>query len=119
MLVSNNKIMEIMSTIDPADYDYDYIGIRIMDRSYSGYDLAVGDTLPHSYRWDDGEQTDEVLNGTCAIKVGARLKSCDHEGYAGNRVMIIAGNCMEWGEDAGEIIIQDAEIIDIIDIIDR
>lgn len=85
--------------------EYEFYGVRC----HNGTPVAIGDTLPPSYVWDDGECTDQQLDGTCAIDLresnaDALIKSY---GYAGEPI-IIAGFYASHGEDRGEIIIRDA-----------
>jgi hypothetical protein len=89
--------------------DWYCIGLRVDDVAY-----ATGDGVPASRHWVDGEPTDEVLAGTCAIN----LVACDAEsiadalerleGYPGAHVVVVGGNRMERGEDDGEIQVVDA-----------
>ncbi len=91
------------------DWDtYEYYGLRVMD------DPVVGETLAPSYRWEDGDCTDEELNGTSAIQVSEStfdraLRSSN--GYWGTHVALIGGYQMEYGEDAGEVVIRDAVVV--------
>ena len=82
--------------------------------------LSVGDTVPNSRVWDDGEPTDEMLDGASCIKVA-------HDGigpelfdmvssYVGEHVYLIAGHYASYGEDDGEIIIRDAVVVDVIEV---
>lgn len=84
---------------------YDYIGIRVQEDEFT-----EGEILSNSFVWIDGEPTDEELDGTCAV----RLENAELAyGYYGDHVAIIAGNSAEYGEDLGEIIIRDAEVIEV------
>lgn len=86
--------------------EYEYIGVRVQDEAFT-----VGEILNNSYVWIDGEMTEEELDGTCAIKLEeAELAKC----YFGEHVAIIAGDGMEYGTDLGEIIIKNAEVIEVV-----
>lgn len=101
------------------DTDYSYVGVRIVANDYDDYTAKIGDILPTSFVWDNGEQTDEELNGTCCLDIDQLwdIKNpSNHNGYYGDRVLIIGGNSVEYGNDPYEIIIKDAEVLDIINI---
>lgn len=95
---------------------YDFYGIRVIHGQSEP--AKVGDTLDPSYRWEDGEPTDEELYGTCALAVDgysniSRSLSALIKGYGslGDQVALIGGYQCEWGEDAGEIIIKNAIVL--------
>ena len=94
-----------------------WYGVRCCDD-----DLARGDKVPASRVWDDGEPTDEMLAGASCLKVAhdgigpahildhlARLSS-----YVGDHVYLVGGHYASYGEDDGEIVIEDAVVIDVI-----
>lgn len=94
--------------------EFDFYGLRFDTESY-----AIGDILPESREWEDGELTGNLLDGTCAVEIRngnieAALKIAKREGYTGT-AYIIAGNQASYGEDAREIIITDAEAVAILD----
>lgn len=81
----------------------------------------VGDCVADSRIWDDGEPSDETLDGTCCIglasdanadDIDAALEAADN--YFGDKVYLIAGDGMEYGEDSGEYVIRNAVVIAII-----
>lgn len=96
-----NRIEEIEDA-----YDYGYIGIRVSENEFT-----EGETLDNSFVWIDGKMTDEELDGTCAIMLKdvklANTYFCDH-------VAIIGSDSMEYGQDLGEIILRDAEVLEVI-----
>lgn len=96
-----NRIEEIRE-----NSDYEYIGVRVQENEF-----VKGEILDNSFVWVDGEITDEELDGTCAVKLeDAELA----KGYFGDHVAIIGGNYMEYGQDLGEIIIRDAEVLEVL-----
>lgn len=96
-----SRIKEIESA-----YDYEYIGIRVSESAF-----AKGEILDNSFVWIDGQMTDEELDGTCAIMLkDARLANS----YFGDHVAIIGSDSMEYGQDLGEIILRDAEVLEVI-----
>lgn len=85
------------------------IGVRVEDRNFE-----VGDILPCSFMWIDGERTEEELDGTCAIKTESDnpaeyLKGIN--GYYGDYVYVIRGSSSFGGEDVGERIYRNALIV--------
>lgn len=102
---------------------YDYYGVRHISRNLYGDDIVyrIGDTLPASYRWDDGESTGELLSGTSCIQIdglddvdGIRRAMDMQRMYMGIQSIIVAGDVAEYGEDRGELIIRDAVCVAII-----
>ena len=112
---------------------YEYIGVRTLtpDEKYS-----VGDTCRESYDWDHEQdrstyETDRpvTLGGTCSIGINRdryldepdevetalnnALKASNL--YEGDRKVIIGGDIMEYGEDPGEHIIANAEVLAVYD----
>lgn len=96
-----NRIAEIKENAE-----YEYIGVRVQENEF-----AEGETLDNSFIWIDGEMTDDELDGTCAVRLeDANLAN----GYFGDHVAIIGSNSMEYGQDIGEIILRDAEVLEVI-----
>lgn len=88
------------------EYDYDFIGIRVQENEF-----VEGEILDNSFVWIDGECTDEKLDGTCALRLDdARAANS----YLGEHVAIIAGYYGEYGVDFGEIIIREAEVVEVL-----
>ena len=99
------NIIDRIEEIEDA-YDYGYIGIRVSENEFT-----EGETLDNSFVWVDGEMTDEELGGTCAIMLkDAKLANT----YFGNHVAIIGSDSMEYGQDLGEIILRNAEVLEVI-----
>lgn len=97
------------------DGEYSYYGIRIDDNDYE-----IGDTCENSHVWDNGDWTDEELDGACAIALPEQIPVTAREldkvvelasVYSGKHIYIIGGDSKDYGEDAGEIIIRDAAIV--------
>lgn len=115
--------------------EYEYFGLRADDLDYQIGDIcndshqlfqdpdfdedgeliypSIEDTeSPYYGFYDAGE-----LDGTCAVKfdpddensILAALETVKM--YSGKNLYIIAGNSMEYGNDEGEIIIREAEVI--------
>ena len=114
---------------------FEYFGLRADDMEYQAGDicndshqlfqdpdfdeegeliyLAIKDPeSPYYGFYDAGE-----LDGTCAVKfdpddkrsIKAAMETVKM--YSGKNLYIIAGNSMEYGNDEGEIIIREAEVI--------
>lgn len=105
-----------MTTTQPEVYEN--LGVRICDDEYQ-----IGDRLPESSVWDDGEPTDDLLPGTCAITVRwgfDNVRSVDEAlllagGYVGKHAYLIGSNAgAERGVDDDEIIIRDAVVLGVI-----
>jgi hypothetical protein len=116
------KMSELIALAAGLEFetDYDKVALRIVDTDCDGYDLPVGSIAPNSYRWDDGNHTDDELNGTSAMDLDWlwTRKSGDQYfgGYCGRRIWVLGSYYAEGGEDAGEIVMKDAEILQVIDI---
>lgn len=96
-----NRINEIKENAE-----FEYIGVRVQENAFT-----EGESLDNSFVWVDGEMTDEELGGTCAVKLeDAELAN----GYFGEHVAIIGSNSMEYGQDLGEIILKDAEVMEVL-----
>lgn len=103
------------------DWDSTYVGLRVVDSSeHETGRVNVGDTLPASYVWDDGEWTEDRLDGVSAIEVkgpddlDAALEAASI--YDGDQIVLVGGEHRYRGQDAGEIIIRDAVAYAVADI---
>lgn len=107
-MTKNEAIEKIMERIEEIkdEYDFGYIGVRVQEDAF-----VLGETLNNSFVWVDGEMTDEELDGTCAIKIDEAALA---KGYFGDHVAIIGGDSAEYGQDLGEIIIRNAEVLEIV-----
>lgn len=73
--------------------------------------FELGELAHNSVVWIDGEETEEELNGACGLALD------DVElinNYYNDHIAIIAGDRYEWGQDPGELIIEDAQVVEII-----
>lgn len=107
MLMNAEMIKNIKQTAEDMDlrYDYDYIGVRVQEVPFE-----LGSVDHNSHVWDDGDDTGVELDGICACT----LDRLGANNYFGDHVAIICGNDVEYGEDDGEIIIRDAEVVKVI-----
>jgi len=110
-------LTKIINAIREDDFDvldYNYYGVRF----HRDEILSVGDTLYCSKVWVDGNMTDELLDGTCAIDIRTLAEKdwtaeeiidfVDQYTYGHGEVVVCAGNKMTWGEDRYEIVIENA-----------
>ena len=107
-MTKREAIENIMNRIEEIreNSEYEYIGVRVQENEFT-----KGEILDNSFVWVDGEITDEEVDGTCAVKLeDAELA----KGYFGDHVAIIGGDYMEYGQDLGEIIIRDAEVLEVL-----
>lgn len=95
------------------------LGIRMDDAAY-----AVGEILPASRVWDDGEPTEDEMGGTSAVEVCreripteadvARALKASRI-YIGRYLYVLTADNCGWGEDAGEIVMRKARVLAVID----
>lgn len=115
MKYTNEMVARLKEVAEELYFDYEIIGIRVQDVPFE-----LGEINHLSHVWCDGEDTGEELCGICVIDYrgldriveGQRNGFCG--GYPGTHVSIIAGNRGMCGEDFGELIIEDAEVIEIL-----
>lgn len=121
---------EITETIKTAiaeahSRDLYAIGIRRIGPSRDDSTVyGVGDVLPVSCVWVDGEPTREELSGTCAVRISLKPGEVDDAAiakalsesrhYIGEQTLLIAGRFWEHGEDHMEVIISDAVVIAVL-----
>lgn len=90
---------------------------------------SVGEILPESFRWVDGNRTEETLGGTSTIKIrsekekdiaeallnagltGDPPNKLPNGAYRGRKVALVKGESIGGGEDVGESIIPDPEVL--------
>lgn len=90
--------------------DYDYIGFRVQEVPFS-----LGEMNHRSHVWNDGNDTGEELDGVCALDVRSMFFRPSRYGeYIGDYAAIVAGNYAEYGVDAGEIVISDPVVVEVI-----
>lgn len=107
----NSAIIEQVRAIveeQELDLDYGYIGIRIQEEPF-----GLGPIDHVSHIWEDGDDTGEELDGVCAINYKS-LAACNGVNYYGDHIAILASDRATYGEDIGEIIMEEAEVISII-----
>lgn len=113
--MTSEKIQEIVEE-NCWNLDYEYIGLRTQEQEFE-----LGSIDHCSKVWDDGNETDEELDGisVTSINSDAGIKMHDKEAspfnyYYGNHTAILASNKAEYGEDMGEIVLKNAVVLYII-----
>ena len=106
MKVTEEMIEKVKAMAADPYRDYEYIGIRTQEVPFE-----LGEMTHLSHIWDDGNDTGVELNGV-SVLLGAYADLATQ--YYGDHVAIVAGNCGEYGEDKGEIVISDATVIEIL-----
>ena len=99
-----------------ADGGMGEYGLRVLPHDDAA---EVGDMLAPSFVWIDGEQTEDELSGTSSIGCGAdtvarALAIIERAGYSGSRIALIVGDRAESGEDEGERVIRDAQVLAVV-----
>ena len=103
-----NKIMAKVEELkNDDDFWFEFIGVRVQEQEFE-----LGEVKHNSSVWVDGDETDEELDGICAIDVN-KLAYVKVE-YPGEHMAIIASNRAHAGEDIGEIVMSDAQVVAII-----
>lgn len=98
------RIKQIAEDMD-LSWTYEYVGFRVQEQEF---ELGKIDHVSHVL--DDGEDTGVELDGICVCDIN-RLGASR---YYGEHAAIICGYYAERGEDPGELVIRDAEVVKII-----
>lgn len=106
MKLTSEMISRAITLADDLSLDYEVVGIRVQDKPFE-----LGEMSHVSHVWDDGEDTGEELDGVCAIKFDMAKNS---HLYFGDHVAVLAGNRYSFGEDPGEIIIEDPVVVEVL-----
>lgn len=109
-------ISEIKVAAEKFIGEYAVVAIRTQEVAFD-----LGEISHNSKVWDNGDETDEELDGISATNINSRMVKMhsseydSHSGYYyGKHMAIIIGNRYEMGEDDGEVIIQDATVVEIL-----
>lgn len=104
-MTAQGIIDRINAIRDNDAYTYETYAIRTQDVPF-----ALGEVDHVSHVWNDGDDTGIELGGICAV-----LPEYYKAGYYyGEHVAILGCYYSEMGEDLGEVIMQDAVVLDII-----
>jgi hypothetical protein len=108
MKLTNEIIEQVRKIVEDNDTGYECIAVRVQEVPFE-----LGEMSHVSHRWDDGDDTGEELDGVCGTAVNA-IKANARTTYYGEHLAVIAGNHYTYGEDAGEVVISDPQVIAII-----
>lgn len=106
-MMTNEMIQRAKEVAEELFFDYEVIGIRFQSETFE-----PGAISHHSHVWVDGEDTGEELDGICAQDI--RTVGKVNNGYIGAHIAVIAGNQYTYGADIGELIIEDAVVVEIL-----
>ena len=116
MWIKNTDLVDIARAALER-HDNIILALRIIHDEHADYDIQPGEYCRPSQRWEDGECTDDVLSGTSAIDARMLL---GYRGaptsYYGDRVLVITGSDQVRGEDDCEVVINDAIVLEVVDI---
>lgn len=112
--MTTKELKSLIEQVMDENMEYEFFGIRTQEQPF-----ALGDIDHTSKVWEDGDETDEDLDGICATNAESRMirwHADDHgDGYYfGGHQAILASNDVEYGEDDGEIIMKDAVVVYVI-----
>ena len=92
-----------------ALYNYEIISVRVQDVPF-----LPGPMSHRSHIWDNGADTGAELEGVSVMRWDSINEAQRHGYYYGDYAAIIVGNSWDYGEDAGEIVIHDPVVIEIL-----
>ena len=108
------QIREIASKYQGDEYAY--IGIRTQEMPFE-----LGQIRHESLVWVDGDMTEEGTGGISVTSIDepqvvmhSSEASCFTGEYFGSHQAIIGSNNAAWGEDAGELIMQDSVVLEVL-----
>lgn len=110
MTITKELAAKVKELAEELRYDYGVVGIRVQEVPFE-----LGELDHCSKVWDDGDETDEELDGVC-ITMDAYIDDCvsgDLQ-YYGDHVAVIAGNRFDYGEDYGEAVVKDPIVVEIL-----
>ena len=111
MKLTQEMIDRITNMVEDLHDEYEYVGIRTQEEPFE-----LGEMDHVSHIWVDGDDTGEELDGVSALSLTSKYIDWTKlaSAYYGDHVAIICGYSASWGEDDGEIIIEDPEVVEII-----
>ncbi len=107
--MTQESIKKVEGLADELRWEWGAVGIRTQEEPF-----APGPIDHVSHVWIDGEDTGEELEGICAIEIGALKWAALASRYYGRHVAIVCGDSCSWGEDEGEIIIQNPVVVEVL-----
>lgn len=106
MKMTAELIEKIRELEKEYSWDYEQVCIRVQ-----GVPFELGEMEHQSSVWVDGDETDERLDGISTLSVKYAQNA---EFYFGDHLAIVAGNEYSYGQDAGEVIIRDPVVLEIL-----
>ncbi|HEY0205545.1 MAG TPA: hypothetical protein VGC15_15485 [Acetobacteraceae bacterium] len=109
-------VQEIMDVVRSSPHRHH--GLRIMSPhpvTDASATVAIGDTLPHSYRWNDGNATNRALKGTSTLRVrteaDARRAITLAGMYYGKQVVLVGSHEKRTGPDEQEAVLTTPKVL--------
>lgn len=111
MKLTQDMIDRIKTRAQDLLDEYEYVGLRVQEEPF---ELGALDHVSHI--WVDGDDTGEELDGVCVLTLTSEIFDWTKlaGAYFGSHAAIIGGFRASYGEDLGEIIIEDPEVTEII-----
>lgn len=106
MKMTAELIEKIRELEKEYSWDYEQVCIRVQEVPFE-----LGEMDHQSSVWVDGDETDEQLDGISTLSVKYAQNA---EFYFGDHLAIVAGNEYSYGQDAGEVIIRDPVVLEIL-----
>ena len=106
MNLTNEMVNRIKELTDELFFDYEVIGVRVQEQPFE-----LGEMDHVSHIWNDGEDTGVELNGVCVVNAD-KIENSHY--YFGDHAAIVCGNKFTYGEDPGEIIIEDPVVVEVL-----
>lgn len=106
MKMTAELIEKIRELEKEYNWDYEMVCIRVQDIPFE-----LGETDHQSSVWVDGDETGDQLDGISTLSVEYAKNA---EFYFGDHLAIVAGNEYSYGQDAGEVIIRDPVVLEIL-----
>lgn len=106
MKMTAELIEKIRELENEYSWDYEQVCIRVQEVPFE-----LGEMEHQSSVWVDGDETDEQLDGISTLSVKYAQNA---EFYFGDHLAIVAGNEYSYGQDAGEVIIRDPVVLEIL-----
>ena len=115
------QIADEANAIIQRDSSYSDFGFRMLPDDMDN--VKVGDKLEKSFRWEDGTNSGDNIEGVSTIGIrgdaGKAMRyfaPAPSEGYFGRKVALVRGVRNGSGQDAGETIMDNAEVVGIWDV---
>lgn len=112
----HRHVQEIMDAVRSSPHRHH--GLRIMSPhpvTDEAATVAVGDTLPHSYRWSDGTATKRALKGTSTLRIRTEAdaqRAIKLAGmYYGKQIALVGSHEKRPGPDEQEAVLTAPQVL--------